>query len=63
MLPAANTSGAVQFVMKEEVFIADDLQLKILFIEASENPLFVWFPPKCLSSPARLLEIYTSLGV
>ncbi|KAK7840286.1 hypothetical protein CFP56_016885 [Quercus suber] len=63
MLPAANTSGAVQFVMKEEVFIADDLQLKILFIEASENPLFVWFPPKCLSSPAKLLEIYTSLGV
>ncbi|XP_075655120.1 uncharacterized protein LOC142625328 [Castanea sativa] len=63
MLPAVNTSGAVQLVMKEEVFIADDLQLKILFIEASENPLFVWFPPKCLSSPAKLLEIYTSLGV
>ncbi|KAL4644533.1 hypothetical protein ACB092_02G171500 [Castanea dentata] len=63
MLPAVNTSGAVQFVMKEEVFIADELQLKILFIEASENPLFVWFPPKCLSSPAKLLEIYTSLGV
>ena len=32
-------------------------------LEASEKPLFVWFPPRCSASPAKLLEIYTSLGV
>uniref|UniRef100_A0A7N2MZP0 Sacsin n=1 Tax=Quercus lobata TaxID=97700 RepID=A0A7N2MZP0_QUELO len=59
---AANTSRVVQFVTKE-VFIADDLKLKQSFTEASEKPLFVWFPPRCSSSPDKLLEIYTSLGV
>ncbi len=62
-LPAATTSGAVQFVMKEEAFIPDDLQLERSFTEASEKPLFVWLPPSCSSSPAKLFEIYRSLGV
>ena len=63
MLPIANTSGAVQFVMKEELFIADDFQLKQAFTEASEKSLFAWFPPMHSSSQAKLLEIYASLGV
>ena len=61
MLPIANTSGAVQFVMKE-LFIADDFQLKQAFIEASEKPLFAWFPPMRSSYQAKLLAIYASLG-
>ena len=63
MLPAADSSGAVQFVMKEEVFIPDDLQLTRSFTEASKKPLFVWIPPWCSSSPNKLYELYRSLGV
>nr|POE45423.1 hypothetical protein CFP56_20095 [Quercus suber] len=63
MLPQANTSGAVQFVMKEELFITDDFQLKQAFTEASEKPLFAWLPPMRSSSQAKLLEICASLGV
>ena len=39
------------------------MKLKQSFPEASEKPLFVWFPPRCSSSPDKLLEIYTSLGI
>ena len=49
--------------MKEELFIADDFQLKQAFTEASEKSLFAWFPPMHSSSQAKLLEIYASLGV
>ena len=63
MLPAANTSGVIQFVMKEELFIVDHLHLKEAFTKASEKPLFVWLPLLNSSSLGKLLEIYTSLGV
>ena len=62
MLPVANTSGVIQFVMKE-LFIADHLHLKEAFTKASEKPPFVWLPLLNSSSLAKLLEIYTSLGV
>ena len=62
MLPAANTSGVIQFVMKE-LFIADHLHLKEAFTKASEKPPFVWLPLLNSSSLAKLLEIYNSLGV
>ncbi|XP_075655123.1 uncharacterized protein LOC142625330 [Castanea sativa] len=39
------------------------LELKREFTEASEKPLFAWFPPIRSSSQAKLLEIYASLGV
>ncbi|XP_058188028.1 uncharacterized protein LOC131304709 [Rhododendron vialii] len=62
-LPAVTISGAVQLVEREEVFIPDDLNLKKLLGEASEKPLFVWFPQNVMSSLSKLYEIYRSFGV
>ncbi|KAG5528305.1 hypothetical protein RHGRI_029096 [Rhododendron griersonianum] len=63
MLPAITISGVVQLANRDEVFIPDDLKLKKLFGEASEKPLFVWFPENGLSSLTKLYEIYRSFGV
>ncbi|KAE9449554.1 hypothetical protein C3L33_18542, partial [Rhododendron williamsianum] len=45
------------------IFIPDDLSLKKLLREASEKPLFVWFPQNGISSLSKLYEIYRSFGV
>ncbi|KAH7847933.1 hypothetical protein Vadar_031793 [Vaccinium darrowii] len=63
MLPAITTSGIIQLVDRDEVFIPDDLKLKKLFGEVTEKPLFVWFPENGFSSLAKLYEIYRSFGV
>ncbi|XP_058185661.1 uncharacterized protein LOC131302885 [Rhododendron vialii] len=63
MLPANTITGEVQLANRDEVFIPDDLKLKKLFGEASEKPLFVWFPENGLSSLTKLYEIYRSFGV
>uniref|UniRef100_A0A0E0BSN5 Protein NO VEIN C-terminal domain-containing protein n=1 Tax=Oryza glumipatula TaxID=40148 RepID=A0A0E0BSN5_9ORYZ len=50
---------------KQDVFIPDDLLLEDLFRMQAEQPLFVWYPPASLSllSPAKLNEIYSTVGV
>uniref|UniRef100_A0A0E0MMB3 Uncharacterized protein n=1 Tax=Oryza punctata TaxID=4537 RepID=A0A0E0MMB3_ORYPU len=50
---------------KQDVFIPDDLLLEDLFRMQAEQPLFVWYPPASLSllSPAKLNEIYSTIGV
>uniref|UniRef100_J3NDD1 Sacsin/Nov domain-containing protein n=1 Tax=Oryza brachyantha TaxID=4533 RepID=J3NDD1_ORYBR len=50
---------------KQDVFIPDDLLLEDLFSKQAEQPLFVWYPPAILSllSPAKLNEIYSTIGV
>ncbi|KAE9449555.1 hypothetical protein C3L33_18541, partial [Rhododendron williamsianum] len=63
MLPAITVAGAVQLVEKDDVFIPNDLNLKKWFGEASEKPLFVWFPQNGRSSLSKLYEIYRSFGV
>ncbi|PPD86168.1 hypothetical protein GOBAR_DD16901 [Gossypium barbadense] len=50
-LPATNSStGEIYLVNKEEVFLPDDLQLKMIF-ENVEVPLFAWLPRQCNLSP------------
>ncbi|KAL6955023.1 hypothetical protein U1Q18_041630 [Sarracenia purpurea var. burkii] len=63
MLPATTPSGTIQLAARDEVFIPDDLQLKKSFMEASDRPLFVWFPQNGSSSLTKLYEIYRSIGV
>ncbi|KAL6955021.1 hypothetical protein U1Q18_041628 [Sarracenia purpurea var. burkii] len=63
MLPATTPSGTIQLAVRDEVFIPDDLQLKKSFMEASDRPLFVWFPQNGSSSLTKLYEIYRSLEV
>ncbi|KAL3526922.1 hypothetical protein ACH5RR_011578 [Cinchona calisaya] len=63
MLPAADSSGTIKFINKELMFIADDLQLKNLFTEASERPLFVWFPESGSLYFTNLFGIYRRLGI
>ncbi|CAK9183112.1 unnamed protein product [Ilex paraguariensis] len=63
MLPAMDISGKVMLVEKEELFIPDDMHLRMAFTEASEKPLFVWFPQNGLPALSRIYEIYGSLGI
>ncbi|CAK9178894.1 unnamed protein product, partial [Ilex paraguariensis] len=63
MLPAMEMSGKLRVVKNEELFIPDDLLLKMAFSKVSEKPLFVWFPQNGLSAFSRLYEIYRSLGI
>ncbi|KAM5559542.1 hypothetical protein ABKV19_020949 [Rosa sericea] len=67
-LPATISSmvGEIYVMSREEVFIADDLQLKTIFSSCDKVPLFVWFPKSNSSSfipPRRLRKIYDCLGV
>lgn len=63
-LPATkSTSEQIYLTNRTEVFLADDLQLKKIFLRYDEAPLFVWFPTTNRLSPRRLYEIYESLGV
>ncbi|KAK9948530.1 hypothetical protein M0R45_004101 [Rubus argutus] len=67
-LPATLSSmvGEIYMMSREEVFIADDLQLKTIFSSYDKAPLFVWFPKSNSLSfipPRRLRKIYDCLGV
>ncbi|KAM5577872.1 hypothetical protein ABKV19_008283 [Rosa sericea] len=63
-LPATKSmSEKVYQINRKEVFLADDLQLKNVFLRYDEAPLFVWFPRNNCLCTRRLYEIYESLGV
>ncbi|XP_058192257.1 uncharacterized protein LOC131309672 [Rhododendron vialii] len=61
-LPVYSSSGEILLYKRQDVFIADDLQLKDLF---EQWPIFVWFPQA--SSPSlprfKLLEVYSKIGI
>uniref|UniRef100_A0A2N9J2L5 Sacsin/Nov domain-containing protein n=1 Tax=Fagus sylvatica TaxID=28930 RepID=A0A2N9J2L5_FAGSY len=64
-LPVASGSDEILLFSKDDVFIADDLQLKDLFEQFSPQPIFVWYPQPSLPSlpQTKLLEIYRKIGV
>ncbi|KAK6262002.1 hypothetical protein QUC31_007818 [Theobroma cacao] len=64
-LPVDSGSDGIMLFDKHDVFIADDLQLKDLFVQSSSCPLFVWYPQPSLPSLPRtmLLELYRKIGV
>ncbi|CAL8101226.1 unnamed protein product [Prunus armeniaca] len=66
-LPATmDTVDEIYLVSREEVFIADDLQLKKIFSSSNKVPLFVWIPKsisECYITPKRLHAIYEILRV
>ncbi|XP_024310272.1 uncharacterized protein LOC104584869 [Brachypodium distachyon] len=55
----------ILLIDKQDVFIPDDLLLEDLFNRQAEQPLFVWYPSasSSLLSPAKLNDIYSSIGV
>ncbi|KAK8693021.1 hypothetical protein V6N13_070620 [Hibiscus sabdariffa] len=64
-VPVDSGPGRITLFNKHDVFIADDLQLKDLFIQSSSRPLFVWYPQPCLPllSQTVLFELYSKIGV
>ncbi|XP_022770791.1 uncharacterized protein LOC111314054 [Durio zibethinus] len=64
-VPVDSGSGRIMLFDKHDVFIADDLQLKDLFVQSSSRPLFVWYPQPSLPSLPRtvLFELYRKIGV
>ncbi|OAY75978.1 hypothetical protein ACMD2_08082 [Ananas comosus] len=56
-----NAKNGILLSDKEDVFIPDDLLLKDLFDEASEESIFIWYPSTI--SRAKLNLIYSSIGV
>ncbi|BBH03634.1 DNA-binding protein [Prunus dulcis] len=63
-VPINSGSAGILLCNKQDVFIADDLQLQYLF-EQSSHQVFVWYPQPSLASLPRtkLLEIYREIGV
>ncbi|KAM1025525.1 hypothetical protein TB2_038051 [Malus domestica] len=63
-VPVYSGSGEILLSNKEDVFIADDLQLQCLF-EQSSHLIFAWYPQPSLASLPRtkLLEMYKKIGV
>lgn len=61
-LPVHSASGEILLRKRQDVYIADDLQLKDLF---EQWPIFIWFPQPSLPSLPRskLLEVYSKIGV
>lgn len=61
-LPVYSASGEILLQKRQDVYIADDLQLKDLF---DQWQIFGWFPQLSLSSPPqpKLLEVYSKIGV
>ncbi|CAH8360554.1 unnamed protein product [Eruca vesicaria subsp. sativa] len=53
--------GGILLSSKSDVFIADDLLLKDLFID---SPVFVWYPTPSIStlSQTKLIKIYRNIG-
>ncbi|KAM4107751.1 hypothetical protein ACJW30_04G168900 [Castanea mollissima] len=64
-LPVASSSDEILLFNKNDVFIADDLQLKGLLEQFSSQPVFVWYPqPSVASLPQiQLFDIYRKIGV
>ncbi|XP_022737360.1 uncharacterized protein LOC111290334 [Durio zibethinus] len=64
-VPVDSGSGGIMLFDKNDVFIADDLQLKDLFVQSSSRPLFVWYPQPSLPFLPRtmLFELYRKIGV
>ncbi|XVE56518.1 hypothetical protein DITRI_Ditri04bG0017100 [Diplodiscus trichospermus] len=64
-VPVESGSDGIMLVDKHDVFIADDLQLKDLFVRSSSRPLFVWYPQPSLPllPQTMLLELYIKIGV
>ncbi|XVF11465.1 hypothetical protein REPUB_Repub08aG0030000 [Reevesia pubescens] len=64
-VPVDSGSDGIMLFDKHDVFIADDLQLKDLFVQSSSCPLFVWYPQPSLPFLPRtmLLELYRKIGV
>ncbi|XP_047306317.1 uncharacterized protein LOC124909709 [Impatiens glandulifera] len=64
-LPVYSGLSDIMLCGKEDVFIADDLELKDLFQRTCSKPLFVWYPETRTSSlpSEKLLEIYRKIGV
>ncbi|XP_024013474.1 uncharacterized protein LOC18021535 [Eutrema salsugineum] len=58
----SSSSGGILLSSKSDVFIADDLLLKDLFID---SPVFVWYPTPSSSalSQTKLTPIYRMIGV
>ncbi|CAH2035137.1 unnamed protein product [Thlaspi arvense] len=61
-LPVNGQDGGVLLSDISDVFIADDLLLKDLFID---SPVFVWYPTPSIASLSQtsLLELYRKIGV
>ncbi|XWS47769.1 hypothetical protein CRYUN_Cryun13aG0013500 [Craigia yunnanensis] len=64
-VPVDSGSDGIMLFDKHDVFIADDLQLKDLFVQSSSRPLFVWYPQPSLPFLPRtmLSELYIKIGV
>ncbi|XVE56520.1 hypothetical protein DITRI_Ditri04bG0017200 [Diplodiscus trichospermus] len=64
-VPVDSGSDGIMLVDKRDVFIADDLQLKDLFVRSSSHPLFVWNPQPSLPflPQTMLFELYIKIGV
>ncbi|KAL5978976.1 hypothetical protein ACLOJK_018871, partial [Asimina triloba] len=64
-VPVNTNLGGIKLVGKRDAFIPDDLHLKALFEEASEEPIFVWYPqPSKPGIPRdKLNSIYIGIGV
>jgi hypothetical protein len=60
-----SSGDQILLLEKQDVFIPDDLLLEDLFKKQAQKPLFVWYPSTSLPclSPARLNDIYSSIGV
>ncbi|KAG7633734.1 Histidine kinase/HSP90-like ATPase superfamily [Arabidopsis suecica] len=60
--PDCNNNEGVMLSSISDVFIADDLLLKDMFID---SPVFVWYPTPSIPtlSRTRLIEIYRNIGV
>ncbi|XP_058103017.1 uncharacterized protein LOC131246682 [Magnolia sinica] len=64
-VPVKTASEGIRLVNKQDVFIPDDLLLKDLLEEASQEPIFIWYPQRSLPylSRNKLNKIYGSIGV
>ncbi|KAJ4728850.1 DNA binding ATP binding [Melia azedarach] len=64
-LPVDSGNGGILLFDKDDVFLADDLQLKDIFEQSSPHSLFVWYPEPSLPALPRtkLLESYRKIGV
>lgn len=64
-VPVNSGSDGIVLLNKQDVFIADDLQLKELFQQSSSRPIFVWYPQPSLPTLSRtkLLEVFQKIGV
>ncbi|KAK8710798.1 hypothetical protein V6N13_146108 [Hibiscus sabdariffa] len=64
-VPVDSGSDGIMLFDKSDVFIADDLRLRDLFVQSSSRPLFVWYPQPSLPSlpQTRLFDLYLKIGV